>query len=54
VAVGDHLAGRGGDQAADDADQGRLAGTVGAEQGEDLAAGDVEIDAFRAQVRPEA
>src|SRR5690606_32990668 len=39
------------DEAADDADQRRLAGAVRAEQGEDLAAIDVEVDALQ---RPEA
>src|SRR3546814_1856306 len=39
------------DDAADDADQGRLAGAVGAEQGENLAAADLRIDVLQ---RPEA
>jgi hypothetical protein len=34
------------DDAADDADQRGLAGAVGAEQREDLAAADVQVDAF--------
>jgi hypothetical protein len=44
VAVNRDLAGRGNQDAADDADQRGLAGAVGAEQREDLAALDVEID----------
>jgi hypothetical protein len=46
VAVGDHRA-AGVDDAADDADQRGLAGAVGAEQREDLAALDVEVDALQ-------
>jgi hypothetical protein len=42
-----HAARAGLDDAADDADQCRLAGTVGAEQGEDLAAADVQADALQ-------
>jgi hypothetical protein len=42
VAVGQHRPKAGADDAADDADQGGLAGAVGAEQGEDLAAADVQ------------
>src|SRR5690606_9048188 len=38
------------DDAADDADQGGLAGAVGAEQGEDLAALDVEVDGLERRV----
>ena len=44
VAVGEHRAGAGVDDAADDADQRGLAGAVGPEQREDLAAADVEVD----------
>jgi hypothetical protein len=42
-AVGQHAAAAGVDDPADDADQGGLAGAVGAEQGEDLAAVDVQV-----------
>ena len=44
VPVGEHGAGAGVDDAADDADQRGLAGAVGSEQGKDLAATDVEVD----------
>ena len=40
------VAGRGGDGGGEHADGGRLAGTVGAEQTEHLAGGDVEVDAL--------
>ena len=50
VAVDRDLAGGRNQNAADDADQRRLAGAVGAEQGEDLATFDVEIDLLQ---RPE-
>ncbi len=46
VPVGQHTAGAGVDQAADDADQGGLAGAVGAEQREDLATPDLKIHLF--------
>ncbi|MDT4876086.1 hypothetical protein FQZ97_1115020 [compost metagenome] len=44
VAVGHHRAFGGVDHAADDADQRGLAGAVGAEQGQDFAAADVQVD----------
>ena len=44
AAVDRHRARRGIDDAADDGDERRLAGAVGAEQREDLAAADVEVD----------
>jgi hypothetical protein len=43
VPVGEHRAGARVDDAADDADQRGLAGAVGPEQREDLAAADVEV-----------
>ena len=46
MAVHGDRAAAGSDDAADGADQGGLAGAVGAEQGEDLAAMDVEVDAL--------
>ncbi len=46
VAVGLDCAPRRIDDPADDTDQSRLAGTVGAQQGEDLAAANLEIDVF--------
>jgi hypothetical protein len=46
VAVGGHGARGGGDDAADDVDERGLAGAVGAEQCEDLAATDLEVDAL--------
>ncbi len=46
MAIDGHLAGRGIDDAADDADQRRLAGPVRAEQRKDFAALDVEVDGF--------
>ena len=45
MTVDEDRAGGHRDGAADDADQGRLAGPVGAEQREDLAAPDLQIDA---------
>jgi hypothetical protein len=48
VPVGAHDAGGRIDDAADDADERCLAGTVRAEQREDLATLDVEIDPLRA------
>jgi hypothetical protein len=44
VAIGEHRALTRVDDAADDADQRGLAGAIGAEQREDLAAADVEVD----------
>jgi hypothetical protein len=46
VAVDGDRAGAGIDDAADDVDQRRLAGPVGPEQGEDLAAANVQVDAL--------
>jgi hypothetical protein len=46
VAVGDDRARGRGDDAADHRDQGRLAGAVGAQQGEDLALVDRQVDGF--------
>ena len=52
VMAGDlDLAAVGGDQGRQDADHRRLARTVGAEQGEDGALGDVEVDAVEDDVR---
>src|SRR5215469_4654560 len=47
MAVDPHRARRRIDDAADDADQGRLAGAIRAEQRENLAVADVEIDVFK-------
>src|SRR5690606_32164348 len=44
VAVRGHATAAGRDDATDDADQRRLAGAVGTEQGEDLAAPDLQVD----------
>jgi hypothetical protein len=52
AAVDQHFAPGRSDDAADDADQRRLARAVGAEKRENLAAPDVEIDAFSASVPP--
>jgi hypothetical protein len=52
VTVDRHGAGAGGDDAAYDADQRGLAGAVGAQQREDLALADLEIDVLeRLQTR---
>jgi len=50
VAVDQYATAAGIDDAADDADQRGLAGAVGAEQGEDLALADVEVDALERRV----
>jgi hypothetical protein len=47
VAVDRHGAGTGIDDAADDADQRRLAGAVRAEQAENLALADLQVDIFK-------
>ena len=47
VAVGEHRAARRRHDPADDADQRGLAGAVGAEQGEDLALADLEVDVLQ-------
>ena len=47
VTVDGHAARRWLHDPADDVDQGGLAGAVGAEQGEDFASPDVEVDAFQ-------
>jgi hypothetical protein len=47
VTVDEHLARARRDDAADDVDQRGLAGAVGPEQREDLAALDLEVDAFQ-------
>jgi hypothetical protein len=53
VAVGRDGAGGGIAHAADDADQRGLAGAVGAEQGKNLAAPDVQVDVFQ-RLKPPA
>ena len=48
------LAGIGADEAGDGVDEGRLAGAVGADQAEDLAGSDVEVDAVEGDDATEA
>jgi hypothetical protein len=55
VMAGDaHVTAVGGDQRREDLDGGGLAGTVGAEQREDRALGDSQIDAVEHDLVPEA